>query len=90
MKLEYPRGEPNFFEMHIKNPDRNFKLILRPKKESEPVWNCTVRGGGFGVTSPELNSSLLLIYFQFITKLIPGQLPSRNVTLDKTGEQLPL
>ena len=47
MKLEYPRGRPNFFETYIKNPDFNFKLTFSPERENWSVWESEVREGQF-------------------------------------------
>ncbi|XP_072249490.1 uncharacterized protein [Leuresthes tenuis] len=43
LKLQYPYGRPNFYEMYIKNPDTDFQLRLIPEKDSHPVWECAVR-----------------------------------------------
>ncbi|XP_035991420.1 NACHT, LRR and PYD domains-containing protein 1 homolog [Fundulus heteroclitus] len=43
IKLRYPRGEPNFFEVYVENANRNFSLMLRPDGEDQPVWECAVR-----------------------------------------------
>ncbi|XP_076742259.1 uncharacterized protein LOC112432184 [Maylandia zebra] len=43
LKLRYPSGKPNFFEVYTENPDGNFRLKLTSKKDLQPVWTCTVR-----------------------------------------------
>nr|XP_024655555.1 NACHT, LRR and PYD domains-containing protein 1b allele 5-like isoform X6 [Maylandia zebra] len=43
LKLRYPSGKPNFFEVYTENPDGNFHLKLTSKKDLQPVWTCTVR-----------------------------------------------
>ncbi|XP_076746413.1 uncharacterized protein LOC112431633 isoform X4 [Maylandia zebra] len=43
LKLRYPSGKPNFFEVYTESPDGNFHLKLTSKKDLQPVWTCTVR-----------------------------------------------
>ncbi|XP_026172664.1 NACHT, LRR and PYD domains-containing protein 1b allele 5-like [Mastacembelus armatus] len=43
LKLRYEKNSPNFFEMFIKNPERNFTLKLAQKKDLQPVWTCMIR-----------------------------------------------
>uniref|UniRef100_A0A669B1N8 CARD domain-containing protein n=1 Tax=Oreochromis niloticus TaxID=8128 RepID=A0A669B1N8_ORENI len=43
LKLRYESRTPNFFEVYMKNPDRDFQLRLTPKKELQSVWTRTVR-----------------------------------------------
>ncbi|XP_041649583.1 uncharacterized protein LOC121513716 isoform X2 [Cheilinus undulatus] len=43
MKLRYEWRTPNFFEVFLENPDKNFTLKLAQKNESTPVWTCAVR-----------------------------------------------
>lgn len=54
MKLEYPRGRPNFFEVYIENANVDFKLVLTPEKENQLVWECEVRKGQFTVMLREM------------------------------------
>ncbi|XP_026226738.1 uncharacterized protein LOC113169502 isoform X2 [Anabas testudineus] len=43
LKLRYESRNPNFFEMFIENPDKNFKLSLTQKDDPQPVWTCVIR-----------------------------------------------
>ncbi|XP_054916940.1 uncharacterized protein LOC129380000 [Poeciliopsis prolifica] len=43
IKLRYPRGKPNFFEVYVENADRTFSLTLRADGQDQPVWECSVR-----------------------------------------------
>ncbi len=47
--LRYDSQDPNFYEVFIKKPDRDFKLKLLPGKkgepQGEPVWTCEIREG---------------------------------------------
>uniref|UniRef100_A0A087XC73 FIIND domain-containing protein n=1 Tax=Poecilia formosa TaxID=48698 RepID=A0A087XC73_POEFO len=49
IKLRYPRGKPNFFEVYVENANRNFSLTLRPDREDQPVWECSVRKGPMSI-----------------------------------------
>ncbi|XP_035991410.1 uncharacterized protein LOC105924485 [Fundulus heteroclitus] len=46
-KLRYQKGEPPFFEVYVENAKGNFRLMLRPDGEDQPVWECTVREGEY-------------------------------------------
>ncbi|XP_041798213.1 uncharacterized protein LOC121610260 [Chelmon rostratus] len=43
--LRYDSQDPNFYEVFIENPDRNFHLTLaqKNKQQCEPVWTCEIR-----------------------------------------------
>ncbi|XP_070822674.1 NACHT, LRR and PYD domains-containing protein 1 homolog isoform X2 [Chaetodon trifascialis] len=45
--LRYDSQDPNFYEVFIENPDRNFCLTLaqknKRKQQCEPVWSCEIR-----------------------------------------------
>ncbi|XP_074538984.1 uncharacterized protein LOC141800390 [Halichoeres trimaculatus] len=45
--LRYDNQDPNFYEVFIEKPDRNFQLELfytsKKEIESEPVWTCKIR-----------------------------------------------
>ncbi|XP_038566685.1 NACHT, LRR and PYD domains-containing protein 1 homolog isoform X2 [Micropterus salmoides] len=43
LKLRYESRDPNFFEVYIENPDRNFTLNLAQKVERQPVWTNEIR-----------------------------------------------
>ncbi|XP_053182844.1 apoptosis-associated speck-like protein containing a CARD [Scomber japonicus] len=43
LKLRYENRNPNFFEVFVENPDRNFQLKLALENELEPVWICAIR-----------------------------------------------
>lgn len=43
IKLRFPIGKPNFFEVYVENANRNFSLTLRPDREDQAVWECAVR-----------------------------------------------
>ncbi|XP_045901969.1 uncharacterized protein LOC123968962 isoform X2 [Micropterus dolomieu] len=43
LKLRYESRDPNFFEVYIENPDRNFTLNLAQKDERQPVWTHEIR-----------------------------------------------
>ncbi|XP_070768701.1 NACHT, LRR and PYD domains-containing protein 1b allele 2-like [Enoplosus armatus] len=43
LKLRYESKDPNFFEVFIENPDRNFTLKLAQENEHEQVWTCVIR-----------------------------------------------
>ncbi|KAM7421387.1 hypothetical protein PAMA_015494 [Pampus argenteus] len=43
LKLRYESRNPNYFEVFVENPDRNFKLNLTVGKERESVWTCVIR-----------------------------------------------
>ncbi|XP_062421425.1 uncharacterized protein LOC134132856 isoform X2 [Pungitius pungitius] len=43
LKLQYDSRSPNFFEVYSKNPDTDFELVLKHKKDHRTVWNCTIR-----------------------------------------------
>ncbi|XP_039974219.1 uncharacterized protein LOC120784446 isoform X2 [Xiphias gladius] len=43
LKLRYESREPNFFEMFVENPCRNFKLTLIQRDQFQPVWTCVIR-----------------------------------------------
>ncbi|XP_041843855.1 uncharacterized protein LOC121641650 isoform X2 [Melanotaenia boesemani] len=43
VKLKYPAGSPDFYEVYIENPDRNFNLELTPAKDTQSVWGCDIR-----------------------------------------------
>uniref|UniRef100_A0A3Q3M1T9 NACHT, LRR and PYD domains-containing protein 1b allele 2-like n=1 Tax=Labrus bergylta TaxID=56723 RepID=A0A3Q3M1T9_9LABR len=42
VKLEYQFTDPPYFQVRIRNPDTDFILKLTKKKESTPVWTCTI------------------------------------------------
>ncbi|XP_047454100.1 NACHT, LRR and PYD domains-containing protein 1 homolog [Mugil cephalus] len=42
LKLRYDT-DPNFFEVYIKNPNRDFHLKLTKRNELQSVWMCPVR-----------------------------------------------
>nr|XP_046255929.1 uncharacterized protein LOC124064997 [Scatophagus argus] len=42
LKLRY-HNSPNFFEVFVENPNRNFGLRLTKEREVQPVWMCTIR-----------------------------------------------
>ncbi|XP_026226732.1 uncharacterized protein LOC113169500 isoform X3 [Anabas testudineus] len=43
--LRYDSQDPNFYEVFIENPDKNFCLTLSSncRKKAEPVWTCEIR-----------------------------------------------
>ncbi|KAM6936638.1 apoptosis-associated speck-like protein containing a CARD [Lycodopsis pacificus] len=41
LKLRYEN--PNFFELFIDNPDKEFELQLTKENEHQPVWTCVIR-----------------------------------------------
>ncbi|XP_074508767.1 uncharacterized protein LOC141778417 [Sebastes fasciatus] len=43
LKLRCERGNQNYFEVYIGNPDSNFLLELKQKDEPQPVWTHTIR-----------------------------------------------
>nr|XP_046255938.1 uncharacterized protein LOC124065000 isoform X2 [Scatophagus argus] len=43
LKLRYDGCELHFFEVHIENPDTNFKLNLTQENEVQPAWICVIR-----------------------------------------------
>ncbi|XP_067456893.1 uncharacterized protein [Thunnus thynnus] len=43
LKLRYESTNPNFFEVFVENPDRNFQLKLAQENELQPVWTCAIR-----------------------------------------------
>ncbi|XP_037642068.1 uncharacterized protein LOC119497756 isoform X2 [Sebastes umbrosus] len=51
--LRYDSQDPNFYEVYIENPDRNFHLTLshlykrKGEQQREPVWNCEIRKADF-------------------------------------------
>ncbi|KAM7383065.1 hypothetical protein PAMP_002748 [Pampus punctatissimus] len=43
LKLRYESRNPNYFEVFIENPNRNFKLNLAVEKDLQSVWTCVIR-----------------------------------------------
>lgn len=46
MTFRYDSQDPNFYEVFIENPDRNFNLILSQRKKGkspDEVWKCKIR-----------------------------------------------
>ncbi|XP_071325385.1 uncharacterized protein [Trachinotus anak] len=43
LKLRYESRDPNFFEMFIENPGRNFKLSLAQEDDHQLLWTCVIR-----------------------------------------------
>ncbi|XP_047454087.1 uncharacterized protein LOC125015984 isoform X3 [Mugil cephalus] len=56
LKLRYDT-DPNFFEVHIKNPNRDFQLNLTQKNELQSVWTCFVQEGDYQSPYPPQASS---------------------------------
>ncbi|KAM6935595.1 uncharacterized protein PEZ65_005936 [Lycodopsis pacificus] len=42
---------PNFFEVFIDNPEKNFKLQLTKENKHQPVWTCAVRKDDYQSTA---------------------------------------
>uniref|UniRef100_A0A096M180 Uncharacterized protein n=1 Tax=Poecilia formosa TaxID=48698 RepID=A0A096M180_POEFO len=72
IKLRYPRGKPNFFEVYVENANRNFSLTLRPDREDQPVWECSVRKGPVHIH-----------FYSFRTKDSLGKIGAATITSDK-------
>ncbi|XP_078027620.1 uncharacterized protein LOC144464477 isoform X4 [Epinephelus lanceolatus] len=45
LKLRYNSTGPNFYEVVVQNPDKDFKLMLTPENGHQPVWTCKIRKG---------------------------------------------
>ncbi|XP_049901701.1 uncharacterized protein LOC126391181 isoform X2 [Epinephelus moara] len=45
LKLRYDSTDPNFYEVVVKNPDKDFKLMLTPKNGHQPVWTSEILKG---------------------------------------------
>ncbi|KAL7393705.1 hypothetical protein ABVT39_014808 [Epinephelus coioides] len=45
LKLRYDSTGPNFYEVVVKNPDKDFKLMLTPENGHQPVWTCKILQG---------------------------------------------
>ncbi|KAL7393404.1 hypothetical protein ABVT39_010347 [Epinephelus coioides] len=45
LKLRYDSTDPNFYEVVIKNPDKDFKLMLTPENGHQPVWTSEILQG---------------------------------------------
>ncbi|XP_078027592.1 uncharacterized protein LOC117265830 isoform X4 [Epinephelus lanceolatus] len=45
LKLRYNSTDPNFYEVVVKNPDKDFKLMLTPKNGHQPVWTSEILKG---------------------------------------------
>ncbi|XP_026172632.1 uncharacterized protein LOC113136227 [Mastacembelus armatus] len=45
LELRYENSSPNYFEIFVEKPDRDFTLRL--KQNSEPVWTCVIRQGDY-------------------------------------------
>ncbi|XP_078027631.1 NACHT, LRR and PYD domains-containing protein 1 homolog [Epinephelus lanceolatus] len=43
LELRYDSTDPNFYEVFVKNPDKDFKLMLTPENGHQPVWTCKIR-----------------------------------------------
>ncbi|XP_035528369.1 NACHT, LRR and PYD domains-containing protein 1b allele 2-like [Morone saxatilis] len=43
LKLRYESRTPNFYEVFIENPDRNFALKLAHINGKQAIWTCTIR-----------------------------------------------
>ena len=44
---------PNFFEVFIENPDRDFQLSLQDEHHQQ-VWSCVIRKGQFEIIPREV------------------------------------
>ncbi|XP_049439400.1 uncharacterized protein LOC125893023 isoform X15 [Epinephelus fuscoguttatus] len=47
LELRYDSTDPNFYEVVVKNPDKDFKLMLTPENGHQPVWTCKIRKGDY-------------------------------------------
>ncbi|XP_049901705.1 uncharacterized protein LOC126391181 isoform X5 [Epinephelus moara] len=45
LKLRYNSTDPNFYEVVVQNPDKDFKLMLTPENGHQPVWTCKILKG---------------------------------------------
>ncbi|XP_078027606.1 uncharacterized protein LOC117265274 isoform X13 [Epinephelus lanceolatus] len=45
LMLRYNSTGPNFYEVVVQNPDKDFKLMLTPENGHQPVWTCKIRKG---------------------------------------------
>ncbi|XP_049439410.1 uncharacterized protein LOC125893026 isoform X2 [Epinephelus fuscoguttatus] len=45
LKLRYDSTDPNFYEVVVQNPDKDFKLMLTPENGHQPVWTCKILKG---------------------------------------------
>ncbi|KAM4579872.1 uncharacterized protein PAE49_004972 isoform 2-T2 [Odontesthes bonariensis] len=56
--LRYDSQDPNFYEVFIKNPDREFNLKLsythpiKAEEKDAPVWTCTFRNNDYPKSGP--------------------------------------
>ncbi|KAM6936637.1 NACHT, LRR and PYD domains-containing protein 1b allele 2-like [Lycodopsis pacificus] len=50
-KLMLRYENPNFFEVFIKNPDKEFELQLKKENEHQPVWTRTIRKDDYQSTA---------------------------------------
>nr|XP_033496449.1 uncharacterized protein LOC117265829 isoform X2 [Epinephelus lanceolatus] len=45
LMLRYNSTDPNFYEVVVQNPDKDFKLMLTPENGHQPVWTCKILKG---------------------------------------------